>query len=150
MVEEDGTRFLKKTIPRVAKAALWGGFYVLLLHLVQKLLPSEMMGGMMNLVESYIFILLFFAIAGSLGSGTIIEPALGFAKGLTVIAYTWITLNGGLLTLIYPAGEATITFTIDISIYLAMFILAELLGTAKNVLKAIDLLSEHVERPEPL
>ncbi len=150
MAEENGIRRpLWRIVPRVAKAAAWAAFYIILLNsLPLKSLPAEVLGELAGFAQNLIIILLVFAVAGSLTSGTILAYAFGFAKGLTLIAFTWITLNGGLLTLTFPSGGGAVTFTLDFTVYLTMFLLAELLGVARNVVQALDLLSRRVERSE--
>ncbi|MEM2927291.1 MAG: hypothetical protein QW220_02760 [Candidatus Bathyarchaeia archaeon] len=144
------TKLLQSLLPRIAKAVLWTAFYILLDFFLRRIFPYEALPpGLITTAEAFILILAFFAVAGSLSSGTIFEYIFGFAKGISLIAFTWLAFGGGFLTLILPSEMRipSVYVTIDFRIFLGMYILIELLGIATNILRAIEFLSEKVETP---
>jgi hypothetical protein len=151
--EEKGfIRLLRTLLPRILKAVLWTAFYLLLDFLLHRSLPYETLPqGFRIATEGFILILLFFAVMGSLSSGTIFEYIFGFARGLSLIVFTWLVLNGGILTFSFPSEiGGNIALTLDFQIFLAMYVLTELLGVARNILRAMEFLSKKTEAPSRL
>ncbi|MBS7609850.1 hypothetical protein KEJ19_04695 [Candidatus Bathyarchaeota archaeon] len=143
-------KLLKSLLPRIAKAVLWTAFYILLDFLLRRIFPYEALPmELITTTRGFILILTFFTLAGNLSSGTIFEYIFGFAKGISLIAFTWLAFCGGILTLTLPSETSipSIYVTVDFRIFLGMYILIELLGIATNILRAIEFLSKKVEAP---
>ena len=159
MVENEEKTFkdwLRIIVPRVLRAAFWsfimGG---------ELLLLSGADGGFLSFLPvdqgglSYIlFIFIGFEIAIQLLRGTVIPYALSMARTLiSMIALIFIT-NGGIMTLNMssspevplPPGLA-ISFTVDFRAILGIFLIFSLLSILKNLLQAINFLSERAEEP---
>ncbi|MEJ2241275.1 MAG: hypothetical protein P8Y18_03925 [Candidatus Bathyarchaeota archaeon] len=78
---------------------------------------------------------------------TIIVCGFGIAKAIIIIAYFFIVSEGGVFNLAFPTQDYTINFTIDISIILLMIIAVNLLGIAKNLFEAINILNKNSTNP---
>jgi len=147
-------------IPRVLRAVLWGfimgGDMLLLLHLSQ--FAPQFGGEMMEALPiretaglSYFF--LVFAgieVAIQLLRGTIFPYALSMARSIISIILLIQITNGGIMTFtIQPpfemAAGTSIIFTLDFQPVLAVILLLSLISMVKNLLQAIDFLSQKEE-----
>jgi len=153
MVEEiDVKGLLRKVLPRVLKAAFWGflmgGEALLLYH------TPEFSGQFASFFPSgeplfLIFMVIFvsFEVAIQLLSGTILSYALGVARAfISMVLLVHIT-NGGIMTMTMPLEGITLHFTIDFRTVLAVFFLFSLATILKNILQAVEFLSERAEQP---
>jgi len=158
--ERTAKDWVKILLPRVLKAALWGfimgGEMLLLLYIVEaggqftKLLPIEEKG------FSYLLIIFVgFEVAIQLLQGSILKYALSIARTLISMTVLVLITNGGLLTVTLQSSpelplppEMSIAFTIDFKAVLAVSLLLSLLGIVKNLLQAVDFLSEKEEESE--
>jgi len=148
MVEEGNTRaIIKKIVPRVFKAALWGFItYLLVYYPLTLIYPFELLPFAYNqLFNVFVTIVVFFAVVTKLFSGTILEYAFSIAKTLIIITYFFYVLNGGIISLTVPVSETTVNLVLDLRTFLSMLIFVNLLALAKSILQATDFLARKVE-----
>lgn len=138
---------------RVAKAAIWGILTFILLYFIPiMLLPKDLTQYLINFdlrsqLLNFAMISVFFAVVGQLFARTIIGCGFGIAKAIIIIAYFFIVSEGGVFNLAFPTQDYIINFTIDISIILLMIIAVNLLGIAKNLFEAINILNKNSTKP---
>ena len=148
MVELDSNFIMNTVFPRVMKAALWGAFtFIIVYYLPLSLIPSNITQNILPFdyraqLFEFAMISVFFAIAGQLFSKTVIGCGFGIARAIVIVAYFLVVSEGGILNLTVPVSEYTLNLTIDISIILLMIIAVNLLSIAKNLLGAINILTE--------
>jgi len=148
MVEEGNTRaFIKKIVLRVFKATLWGFItYLLVYYPLMLVYPFELLpSGYNQLFNVFVTIVVFFAVATKLFSGTILEYAFSIARTLIIITYFFYVFNGGVVSLTVPVSETTVNLVLDLRAFLAMLIFVNLLALAKSVLQAMSFLARKVE-----
>jgi hypothetical protein len=146
MAELNMRLMLKKALPRVLKAAVWGSLtYILVYYLPLILYPSETLpfDYTVELLD-FAIIAVFFAVAGSLFSGTILGYGFGVARAVIIIAYFFAVSGNGIVSITLPVMEVPVNLTVDITIILLMIISVNLLDIARNLLQAITLLNEKV------
>jgi hypothetical protein len=154
---ESGKSFLRKMLPRIAKAAAKGIFYFVIFYVFPMLLVSQVSQLAPQLFADYgqtLFmfatVLIFFAVACELTSGTLYQHALNIGKAIILIVFFVLALNGGIIKLDLDLIETQrISILADVRIYLLMLIAIDLLGLAKSVLQAVNFLSEKTERQLP-
>lgn len=144
MAEAIAKLFLKEAFPRVLKATVWGALTFLVVYwLPMMLYPTDILPlDYSTPLFQFATIAVFFAVVGQLFSGTIIGCGFGVAKAIVVIAYFFAVSDGGVFSVTLPISEVTVNLTVDISILLLMIVSVNLLNIAKNLLAAIDLLTE--------
>jgi hypothetical protein len=145
MAELNMSLILKKAVPRILKAVIWGSltflivYYLPMMFYPQELLPIDYVTPLIQFAT----IAVLFAVAGQLFSGTIIGCGFGVARAIVVIAYFFMLSDGGVFSMTLPISEVTINLAFDLSLFLLMIIAVNLLGIAKNLLEAISLLAEN-------
>jgi len=145
--------------PRVLRATIWGfimgGELLILLFLpaiggtLQEFLPAEQTG-----FSYFLFIFVGFEVAIQLLRGTIFQHVLGMARALiSIIVLVFIT-NGGIMSFTISSSPEiplppgiVISFTVGFKVVLGVFLILSSLTIIKNLLQAIDFLSERVEEP---
>lgn len=148
MVKIDSNFVMNTAFPRIMKAALWGAFtFMVVYYLPMSLFPSELPKSFIPFdykaqLLNFALISVFFAVAGQLFSKTVIGCGFGIAKAIVIVAYFIAVSNGGLLSLSIPVSGFSVNFTLDISLILLMIIAVNVLGVAKNLLEAINILTE--------
>jgi hypothetical protein len=144
MVELNSRFILKKVVPRVLKAVVWGSLtYVIVYWLPLKLFPSMIIPvDFASEVVSFAIITVFFAVAGALLSGTIFGYGLGVARAIIIIAYFLSISDIGIISVTLPVAEVPLKFIVDISIILLMIISVNLLDLVSNILQALTFLTE--------
>jgi hypothetical protein len=144
MVELNSRFILKKVVPRVLKAVVWGSLtYVIVYYLPLILFPSMIIPvDFSSEVVSFAIIAVFFAVAGALLSGTIFGYGLGVARAIIIIAYFLSISDIGVISVTLPVAEVPIKFIVDISIILLMIISVNLLDLVSNILQALTFLTE--------
>jgi len=151
--EIDMKSLLRKILPRVLRAAFWGfimGGEALLLYNMPGF--GGQFAGFFPSVEplflAFMVVFVSFEVAIQLLSGTIFPYALGVARALISMVFLVYITNGGIITIATPPETGmTIRFVIDFRTILAVFLLFSLVTVAKNVLKAVEFLSERAEEP---
>lgn len=151
--------FAERIMPRVFKAAIMGVISFFLYYLLPTLmfsmiptegLPSEFgsfFSEYENLVYVFAGIMICFAVATQLSSGTILKHAFSIAKAIVLLIYFFYALNGGILTLNVSIGGAMINIVANLTAFLAILISVNLLALAKSMFEAINFLSQKVEQP---
>ncbi|PVX27204.1 MAG: hypothetical protein CW716_03550 [Candidatus Bathyarchaeum sp.] len=130
------------------KAAIMGALTIMVVYyLPLALLPNNIPQNIIPFdykaqLFQFALISVFFAVAGQLFSKTIIGHGFGIAKALVIIAYFMVVSNGGMFSLAVPVGDFTLNVTVDITIFLLMVVAVNLLSIAKNLLGAINILTE--------
>ena len=147
-------------LPRVAKAIVKGLLYFFLFYALPMFLVSQVSGFAPRLSTEYeqtvvLFaaVVIFFAVATELTSGTIYQHALNIGKALILVIFFVVALNGGIMKLDLDIIEGQrISIVADLRVYLMMLITIDLLGLAKSVMQMVNFLSEKTERqiPQPL
>lgn len=141
--EENGKKIVKRILPRVLKATFGSIIVFLFIYLIPSLLiPEDFLPPEYRLsMNIFATIIIVFLVVIELTSGTIFQYAFSFLRGLVLIVLFIFTLSSGIITVTIEMFH----INVDLSIFLAVLILIELLGMAKNVLGAVYFLSEEVE-----
>ncbi|HDQ05410.1 MAG TPA: hypothetical protein ENN36_01645 [Candidatus Bathyarchaeota archaeon] len=144
MAEAISKLFLKEAFPRALKAMVWGSVTFLVVYWLPMILyPTDMLPlDYATPLLQFAIIAVFFAVVGQFFSGTIIGCGFGVAKAIVVIAYFFAVSGGGVFSVTLPISELTVNLTVDISVLLLMIVSVNLINIAKNLLAAIDILSE--------
>jgi len=164
--EKTGKEWAKIIIPRVLRAILWGfimgGEMLLLLYLPQfipqfgeeamEILPVQTTVGL-----SYFF--LVFAgieVTIQLLRGTVFPYVLSMARSIISIVLLIQMTNGGIMTFtIQPpsgaqmAAGTSISFTLNFQPILGVILLLSIISVIKNLLQAVDYLSQKEETGSP-
>jgi len=148
--------FLKKMLPRVIRATIKGLLYFVLLYLVPMLIVSQLSALAPDIFANYMQYLTIFAaivivsvVASELTAGTIYQHAFNIGKGIILIVFFILALQGGIISQDFAMGDFRLRFMVDLRIYLAMLIAIDLIGLAKDVLQALNFLSERTELQYP-
>ena len=143
MADPNTKLFIKKAIPRILKAAVWGSLtYIIIYFLPLMLYPSEILPiDFTAELVNFAVIAVFFAVVGVLFAGTLLGYGFGIAKAIVIIAYFFVVSGYGVFSVSLPIMEVPINLTVDISVILLMIVSVNLLDIAKNLLQAITLLN---------
>ncbi|UCE29447.1 MAG: hypothetical protein JSV85_01590 [Candidatus Bathyarchaeota archaeon] len=156
--KEDEKTFLEKAMPRVLKAAVVGitafFLYYLLPTLLFSMLPTESLppefGSFFSRYENlvYVFagIMICFAVAIQLSSGTVFKHVFSIAKAIIVMLYLIFAFDGGLLALNLPVEETVVGLEANLTTFLTILILVNLLSLAKSMLEMISFFSRKAEQ----
>ena len=152
--------WVKLILPRVLRAAIWGflmGGEMLIPLLMmpeiggifQEFLPMKYGG-----FTSFLAIFVGFEVAIQLFRRTIIQYALSMGRAMVSSVIMVLMTNGGVMDFAISSfqgaplpGGVAILFTIDFRVILAIFLLLSLLSMVKNLLQAVDFISEKAEEP---
>jgi len=148
MVKESSENSLiRKMIPNVFKAAVWGIFtYVTVGYLPTLLFPMDFLPfGYNQLFDLFVGIAVFFAVITNLFSGTIFGYAFNIARGLVMIIYFIVAFNGGIISLTMPMSEVTVSLVVDVKAFLVILVLVNLLGIGKSLVQVTNFLAKKVE-----
>lgn len=146
MVKVTTDFILNQILPRVLKAAVWGSitflvvYYLPMMLYPQDLLPIDYITPLLQFAT----ISVFFTVVGQLLSGTIIGCGFGVARALVIIAYFFTISEGGIFSLTLPVTEVVVHLSVDISTILLMIVSVNLFDIAKNLLEAINILTQKV------
>jgi len=144
MAELNAKSIVRELYPRALKATVWGSVtFLVVYYLPMMLYPTDMLPlDYATPLFQFAIIAVFFAVAGQLFSGTIIGCGFGVAKAIVIIAYFFAVSDGGVFSVTLPISELTVNLAVDISVLLLMIVSVNLINIAKNLLAAIDLLTE--------
>ena len=148
MVNENSKKsFIKKMVPNVFKAAVWGVItYVLVGYLPTLLFPIDFLPfGYNQLFDLFVGIAVFFAVITNLFSGTIFGYAFSIARALIMIIYFIAAFSGGIISLIMPMQEFTVSIVVDVKAFLIILVLVNLLAIGKSLLQVTGFLAKKVE-----
>ncbi|MEM2111387.1 MAG: hypothetical protein QXX08_05865 [Candidatus Bathyarchaeia archaeon] len=162
MIENEEKTFrewLKIILPRVLRAVLYGVIMVvILLFPVESLITGGMFQELLTpestTISYFLYVFIGFEVAIQLLKGTIIQYALGVARGLATMIFLVFVTNGGIISfssssssqIPTPQGIA-FSFTIDFRVIVAVFLIFSLLSIIKNLFQTIDFLSDKAEEP---
>jgi len=148
--------FLKKMLPRIAKAVIKSLFYFILLYVLPMLLISqvsafapELFADYRQVLSVFVAVVIFFVVASELTAGTILQHAFNIGKAIILIVFFILALNGGIVTLNLDFEGTPINIWADLRIFLIILITIDLLGLAKSILQAVNFLSERAEQQLP-
>jgi hypothetical protein len=133
----------RKLLPRVLKAVA-KTVIVLVVFLVisQFFAPLEQIFPQAKtLIETYVMVYVAFVIAGELTKGTIYQFGLSMGKAFFFIGYTIYALNSGIIT----QTIQSITFSVNLEIFLIMVIFIGTLDFAKSLLQIINCMADKAE-----
>lgn len=143
---------LRWILPRVIKAAFWGfimGGEAMLLYLspgireqVETFIP---VGGVF--FSGFMAVFIFFEVAMQLSSGTVLRYAFGMARALATMIALLYASHEGVVSQVIPLGPGEIRVTIEFRTILAMLLTLSLLAVFKNIMYAVDFLSQKSEEP---
>lgn len=96
------------------------------------------------LIETYVIVYVVFIILGDLTKGMIYEHMLGMGKAFFFMGYTVYALNRGVIT----QSIESVSFTVNIEVFLMMMILIGTLEFAKSMLQLINFMATKAETEE--
>jgi hypothetical protein len=102
---------------------------------------SNIVPGLQQMIETFVFVYIVLMIISDLTSGTIYQYFFNVAKALFVIGYLIFSLNGGIFGITFH----DVNLMVDFRLFLSIAMLLSLLGLAKSVLQAINYMSEKAE-----
>ena len=148
MVEKRQNKpFARKFAPKIIKAALlliitYLPFYFLSVFIepFQSFFPWYA-----PTTDLFAVVFMIFLVAGVFTSGTIYQYVFGAARSLVTMIFFIYVLNGGIVDLAGPIEGANVNIMVDLTVILAMIVLICLLGVGKNVVQAIDFVSNKGE-----
>ena len=135
---------LKQVLPRILKAAVWGSvtflvvYYLPMMLYPQQLLPVDYSTPLIH----FAIISVFFTVVGQLLSGTIIGCGFGVARALVIIVYFFTISEGGVFSLTLQDIEVVIHLSVDMGTILLMIVSVNLFDIARNLLEAINILTQ--------
>lgn len=159
MVEERSTSksVLRKVISRLFKAAFWAflmGGEVLFVSYILGL--SEYTTALLPVEGPFFFgfmvTFILFEVAIQLLSETIFRYVISVTRAFISMIYLILMTNGGIMKItippeMVPFGVGTIIFTVEFRTILAVFLMFSLISILKNLIQAINFLSERAELP---
>ncbi|MFB0502625.1 MAG: hypothetical protein ACETWE_02225 [Candidatus Bathyarchaeia archaeon] len=156
-VEED-RNWLKILAPRILKAALWGfimgGEILIPLYLmpdfvsqIETLMPAAGTG-----LPTIVAIFVAFEVAIQLFDRTIFRYALSISRTMVSMILFIIFTNGGIIEVLmppngFPSEAGSLQILVDFRTILAALLVFSLLSIVKNILQAVDFLSQKAEEP---
>ena len=159
-VLEEDRDWLKILAPRILKAALWGfimgGEILIPLYLMQDFVDWEtletLMPGAGTELPTIVAIFVAFEVAIQLFDRTIFRYALSISRTLVSMILFIIFTNGGIIEVLVPSevlpSEAgSLQILVDFRTILAALLVFSLLSVVKNILQAVDFLSQKAEEP---
>lgn len=93
------------------------------------------------LLETYVGVYVAFIVLSELTKGTIYQYVLGMGRAFFFIGYTVYALNNGVIT----QTIRTITFSVDLQVFLMMIILIGMLDFSKSLLQIINYVANKAE-----
>jgi hypothetical protein len=154
---ESGKTLVRRMLPRITKALVKGLLYFVLFYALPMFLVRQVSGFAPQLFADYgrlvtLFaaVVIFFAVATELTSGTIYQHALNIGKALILIMFFVLALEGGIMKFDLDIMEGQrIGIVADLRVYLMMLVAVDLLGLAKSVLQTVKFLSDKTEKRMP-
>jgi len=151
MVEKGNTKlFVKRILPKVFKAAFLAVITYLPMYFLSSLISpiKPFFPWYEPVTNIFAAVFIFFLVVGVLFSGTVFQYVFGVARTLVLMVFFICVLNGGIITLTVPTEGASVNMILDVTVVLAILVLICLLGIAKNVVQAIDFMSNKAETEE--
>jgi len=156
-VEED-KNWLTILAPRILKAALWGfimgGEILIPLYLMPDLVSQieTSMPAAGTGLPTIAAIFVAFEVAIQLFDRTIFRYALSISRTMVSMILFIIFTNGGIIEVLVPPNglpseAGSLQILVDFSTILAALLVFSLLSIVKNILQAVDFLSQKAEEP---
>ncbi len=149
---ESPKSFFRKMLPKIAKAAVKGVIYAILLYVVPVFILSQLsqfapqlFAHYSQLLGVFVAVIIFFAVASELTAGTIYQHAFNVGRAIIFLVFFVLALDGGIMQF-DALGMHVWT---DVRVYLMMLITIDLLGLAKNILEAVNFLNAKAEQQLP-
>ena len=158
MAEEEDKNWFKILAPRILKAALWGfimGGEILIPMLIIPdfasqtgiIIPVGRTG-----LSTIAAVFVAFEVAIQLLDGTVLRYALSTARTIISMILLIIFTNGGIMVLSVPPSAlppqaGSFQITVDFRTIIAALLVFSLLSIVKNILQAVDFLSQKAEEP---
>lgn len=156
--EEEDRNWLRILAPRILKATLWG-----FIMGGEILIPMFLMPDFTSQFEMFIpmkrtglpaiaVVFVAFEVAIQLLDRTILRYALSIARSMISMMLLMIFTNGGIMALSIPSGAlppqaSSVQIVVDFRTIIAALLIFSLLSIVKNILQAVDFLSETAEQP---
>jgi hypothetical protein len=141
---DNGTKwktFSKKMMPKILKASLSAIALCFLFFYIPTLVTSSFIPSKYeSFIDIFAAMVIFFVFITQLASGTIFQYVFGTVRALAFMIFFIQVLNSGVTT-----NFGAISIFVDLRMFFAMLIVIELLEFAKNLVEAINFLSEKVE-----
>lgn len=159
-VLEEDKDWLKILAPRILKAALWGfimgGEILIPLYLMpdfvdwqtlEKLMPAARIE-----LPTIVAIFVAFEVAIQLLDRTIFRYALSISRTIVSMILFIVFTNGGIIEVSMPSNglpsiAGSVQVLVDFRTILAALLVFSLLSIVKNILQAVDFLSQKAEEP---
>jgi len=152
--------WLKIILPRVLRAAFWGFIMGGELLILPYLIPS-IGGGLLDTLpigqtdfSIFLFICIGFEVAIQLLRGTIFRYVLAVTRALISIIFLVLITNGGIISFVFSSSPqlpippgVVLQFTVDFRFILGAFLTLSVLSIIKNLIQAVDFVSEKAEEP---
>lgn len=97
-----------------------------------------------SLIETYAVVYAVFIVLGELTKGMIYEHMLGMGKAFFFVSYSVFALNRGIFT----QTIQTVTFTVNLEVFLMMIIIIGTLDFAKSLMQLINFMATTAETEE--
>jgi hypothetical protein len=131
---------------RIPKAAAKSLFVIVLFMTFSHMLTplNQIFPSASVLIETYVLVYAVFIALGELTKGTLYQHVLGMCEAFFYIAYTVYILNAGIIT----QTIRSITFSVDLQVFVMMIILIGTLDFAKSLLQIINYMANKAETEE--
>lgn len=96
------------------------------------------------LIETYVLVYVVFIVAGELTKGTIYQYGLSMGRAFFFIGYSIYALNNGIIT----QTIQSVTFSVNLQIFLIMIIFIGTLDFAKSLIQIINHMADKAETEE--
>ncbi len=97
-----------------------------------------------TLIETYVLVYVAFIIAGELTKGTIYQYGLSMGRAFFFIGYSIYALNNGIIT----QTIQSVTFSVNLQIFLIMIIFIGTLDFARSLIQIINHMADKAETEE--
>jgi hypothetical protein len=140
--------FLRQLFPRILKAVVKATIVLVVFLVVSQFLAplEQFLPQIKSLVETYVIVYMVFIIAGELTKGTIFQYGLNMGKAFFFIGYSIYALNNGIIT----QTIESVTFSVNLQIFLIMIIIIGILDFAKSLLQMINYMANKAETEETI
>ena len=133
---------LSRILKATAKALIVIIFFLIFSQMLSPL--NQIFPQTTSLLQTYVTVYVVFIILGELTKGTIYQHVLGMGKAFFFIGYTIYALNNGIIT----QTIRTITFSVDLQVFLMMIVVLGMLDFAKSLLRIINYVADKAETEE--
>ena len=128
---------------RVAKATVKAIFvYLIYFLLVPMLAPLfELIPGFIESLEVFVIVYILLMILSDLTAKTVFQYFFSTAQALFFMAYLLLSMGDG----VFNTSYENFSLTVNLSLFYTVAVLLSLIGLARNLLQAINFMSERAE-----